>query len=572
MRKFASSLAAREPGYPHILYNPNYTALAYRGRNLVFSKMQSGLKKIIEDTWSRLLSLTGGTKIEVKVPPSMSEDLRSTEIGDTFIKCVITDPPTLPLLLEMLKRSGPSLLRPSGQTGDGITFEVDPSASQEFFHTVKPIVEAIAFLVHSTGSGPLRLSEVVDDRYCNGSSPRNLLISHGLVFLLRTDLKSSTAKGCRSTVIHFPSEHVTELLVYYLAVVRPVEIFLTAALGWAEQQAAYSQFIYVIKGRQLTPRELSVVIAQYTERYFGCRLTGLDLRHVLINIQAVFLPPIVDPSVQKFGDSQAGHSTRIANHSYGQRVDHLPGVQASLFDLSYHWCKKLHSFFSLGPETTSNRPIPYIHAPREPTWWSPSDYIPPQHPSAHEILNLVRIIVNSEMSSATHEISMLCERVVRESVFQAYSASVVTATSSGLFRTQPLPTTSDDVRMVPSAAIDVSLRLVTLSSSLTFSFCSHYPARHPFPPRPGEMTGSLKSSHSTRSAPDRPLLATINDVSFSRCSLANKRASLLFCRLALANQSRSLAQFLPRAQGSLSSSPAIPRFAGSFLSRRVPSV
>jgi len=570
LRKFASSLAAREPGYPRIIYDPNYTALAYRGRNLVISRMQSGLKEIIEDTWSKLLALTGGKKIEVTVPPSMSEDLRSIDIGDGFIKRVTTEPPTLPLLSEMLKHSGPSLLRSSGRTGDGIPFEVDPSASQEFFHAIKPIVEAIAFLIHSTGSGPLRLSEVVDDRYCNGSSPRNLLISHGLVFLLRTDLKSSTIRGCRSTVVHFPSEHVTELLIYYLAVVRPVEIFLTAALGWTEQQATYSQFLYVTKGRQLTPRELSVVIAQYTERFFGCRLTGLDLRHVLINIQGVFLPPIVDPSVQKFGDSQAGHSTRIANQQYGQRVDHLPGKQASLFDLSYHWCKKLHSFFGLGPEAIPNRPIPYIHAPREPTWWSPSDYIPPQQPSAHEIINFIRTIINSEMTSAMHELLIRCERVLTESVFRAYSASMVTVASSGLPGNQPLQTTSSEVHMVPSAVTNVSFQLATFSSSLTFSFCSHTSTRRLFPPRLGEMTGFFRFSHSTRSAPDRPLVVTTNDISFSRFSPANNRASLQSCRPALANRLRSSGRFLLRAQGFLSSSPVILRFAGSFLSRHAP--
>jgi len=443
--------------------------------------MQNGLNEIIDDTWSKLLALSGDTKVEVTVPPSMCEDLRSTDIGDTFINHVTTEPPTLPLLSEMAKHSRLSLFRPTEQAGDHIKFEVDPSASQEFFYAVKPIVEAIAFLVQCTGSGPLRLSEVVDDRFCNGTSPRNLLISHGLVFLLRTNLKTSSTRGCRSSVIHFPPKKVVELLVYYLAVVRPVEVFLTAALGWTEQQAVYSQFLYVIKGRQLTPRELSVAIAQYTERYFGCRLTGLDLRHVLINMQAVFLPPIVDPSVQKFGDSQAGHSTRVANHQYGQRLDKLPGAQAALSDLSYDWCKKLHSFLGLGPETTPNRPIPYIHAPREPTWWSPSDYIPPQHPSAHEIMNFVRNAINSEMSSATHELSMVCGRVLRESVFQAFSASMVTAASSGLLGMQPLPATSGDVRMVPSAVTHVSFRLVTLSSSLTFSFCSHTPTQHPFP-------------------------------------------------------------------------------------------
>jgi len=446
----------REPGDPHILYNPNYTSLSYRGRLLSLERLQKGLNELIDDTWNRLLALTDGTKVKVTVPPLLCEDVRASDVGNSFVRHVITDPPTLPLLFEMSKCSKLSLLRQTGQTGDDATFEVDPGASQEFFHAIKPVVEAIAFLVHVTGSGPLRLSEVVDDRHCNGSSPRSLLISHGLLFLLRRNLKTSSTRGHRSSVVHFPPEKVAELLVYYLTVVRPVEVFLTASLQWTEHQTAYSQFLYVVKGRQLAPQELSLIIARHTDRYFGCRLTGLDLRHVLISLQSVFLPPIVDPSVQKFGDSQAGHSSRVANHVYGQSLNHLPGEQASLFVLSYHWCQKLHTLLGLGPEITPVRPIPYIHAPPQPTWWSPSDYIPPHPPSITEIMNQVHVLINTALSSATDQLAMRCEKVLRESVFRAIAACSVTAAPSGPFTGQPPSSTPDDLWTLPLMSDDVS--------------------------------------------------------------------------------------------------------------------
>ena len=120
----------------------------------------------------------------------------------------------------MAKSSNLPLLRPGPPVGGKPTFEVGLGAAQEFLHTLKPIIEAITFLVHSTGSGPLRLTEVVDDRYRNGSAQRNVYIAHGQVFLLRRNLKSSTLKGYRSSVIHFPPEKVAELLTYYLATVR----------------------------------------------------------------------------------------------------------------------------------------------------------------------------------------------------------------------------------------------------------------------------------------------------------------------------------------------------------------
>lgn len=452
LKKHASAVAAREPGEPNIIYNPEYTALAYQGRNLSISKVQSGLNKLIEDTWARLLDLTNSNKIDVKVPPSLSEDIRSTAIGDSFISRVTTDPPTLPLLFEMSRAGALHLLRPCGRAGNKVTMDVDPGASQEFFHTIKPIVEAIAFLVYATSSGPLRLTEVVDDRHCNGSGPRNLLISNGLVFLLRRNLKTSAIKGCRTSVVHYPPHKVVEVLVYYLAVVRPVEIFLAAHLKWTDDHANYSQFLYVVKGRKLRPEDLSGITSRLTDKYFGCRLTGSQFRHVFIDIQRVFLPPIVDPSVQKFGDSQAGHSSKVANRVYGQRMDHLPGEQASWFVLAYHWCKMLHTLLGLGPETSPIRPIPHMHTPSGPTWWSPSNYTSPQPPSPPELMTQVHYAINSAMSYATEELSTRCEKILRDTVFQAIAAMRNGNTANfpppTLAAPPALPSTRDDVSIV----------------------------------------------------------------------------------------------------------------------------
>jgi hypothetical protein len=422
----------REPGYLRVLYDPDYTTLSYRGRNLPLAKLQNGLNELISDTWEQLLALSGGTRFPVDIPVAMSEDIRSGALGYSFINEFRARLPPLSLLQAMSRQPKFSLFRPSA-SGSDRSFEVDPSSVREFLHTVKPIVEAIAFLLQVTGSGPLRMSEVVGDRYCNGSSQRNLFISHGRIFLLRTDLKSSTSRGHRSSVVHFPPPKVAELLVYYLTIVRPLETFLAGHLGWVEEHSAYSEFIYVTKGLQLTPRAFSDIIATYTDRYFGCRLTGLDLRHVLVNIQSTFLPPLVDPSVQKFGDSQAGHSTKVANRVYGQRMDHLPGEEASSFVLSYHWCRRLHNVLGVGPNPPTP-PIPYLHAPPDPTWWSPSQYIP-QPLSPENVINSLHRHITTSLAAATDQLSKTCKKALREAAFEAISA--LSSASSPSLPTHP---------------------------------------------------------------------------------------------------------------------------------------
>lgn len=507
LKKHASTLAMKEPGDPNILYDPDYTSISYRGRNLPLARLQSGLNNLIEVTWGLLLALSGGKKINIEVPPRMSEDLRSTTSGDSFINSIRTEPETLPLLYEMSHCSSPPFFTPQKSTDGSNAFEINPGAVEEFLHKVKPIVEAIAFLVHFTGSGPLRLSEVVEDRFSNGSGPRNLLISHGYVFLLRRNLKTSGLRGLKSSIIHFPSEKVSDLIVYYLAVVRPVEVLLTGHLQLEEAYLQYSQFLYVVKGRKLGPQDLSKIIARHTDRYLECRLTGLEARHVLISIQTVFLPPIVDPSVQKIGDSQAGHSTTTANWVYAQRGDHLPGDVATMFPLAHHWCKKLHTVLGVGPEATPVRPIPYIHAPPEPTWWRPSDYVPPQPPSPHEMMRQVHHMVNSALSSISQQFSITCEKAIRETVLKTLADSFASNPPTLATAAKPPPVTYK-----PSSS---------LSASDSVSF------QHAITPAPSAIstpTLSLGSHHTPAQVPRLRPPPTPSSTALFNASFAQSQA------------------------------------------------
>lgn len=535
-----------------MLYNPDYTALSYRGRNLVLSKLQNGLNDLISSTWERMFALSGGAEVPVDIPVGMSEDIRSTAVGHSFINDLVNTLPTLSLLREMSKQGNFTLFRPVSDT----TFDVDPGSAREFFHTVKPIVESIVFLLQVTGSGPLRMSEVVGDRYRNGSSPRNLFISHGRIFLLRTDLKSSTSRGHRSSVVHFPPSKVAKLLVYYLTVIRPLETFLAAQLGWAQEHAAYSEFIYVIKGLQLTPRGFSDIIATYSDRYFGCRLSGLDLRHVLINIQSTFLPPLVDPSVQKFGDSQAGHSTKVANHIYGQRLDHLPGQEASAFVLAYHWCNRLHNVLGVGPHPPTP-PIPYLHAPSDPTWWSPSQYIPPPLSPENMVHNL-HSLIRTTLAAATDQLARTCQRALRDATFEAMAA----LSSTGGFSIPSQP---------PGNNRSVAVPEVSEIYPAPVSFEVDWSRSHILNPNPSQRTQTIQNYSppypSTRALPTLRSRVKIRKPCYVPCLNPNTTTSLPFFPQAPANLLPSLPPSWSRPLAFPLSSPRIPPYAASLLTK-----
>ena len=411
-------------------------SFTYEGGGLSLIQLQTGLNRLVVDVWSQLLALSGNEKVKIQIPESMSEDIDSTEEGHSFI--------------DQIKA-----------VGNGRKVEVDPGAPQEFFHKIKPIVEAIAFLTHVTSSELLRPTEVVDDRYRNGSSPRNLLVTGGLVFFLRRNLTPSSSTGYRSSVFHFPPPKVTELIIYYLAVVRPVEIFFARGLGWADQLSAYSEFLHVVQGKKLSSHELSGVIASHTDRYFGCRLSARDLQRVLVNmvdIQPGFLPPIVNQPAEEFHDSQAGpgHSTHVAGRVYGKQTENLPGEQPAGLIPSYTRFQKLHTLLGLGSESPPGPPASFLRPALERTCWKVVGGAPLHPPSVQENADQLRLAMDSALSSVTDELTKGCEQTLSEPVLRTYKTSSVVVAPNPLSASQASPPTPDDLQVLPLVPTTVS--------------------------------------------------------------------------------------------------------------------
>jgi hypothetical protein len=88
--------------------------------------------------------------------------------------------------------------------------------------------------------------------------------------------------------------------------------------------------------------------------------------------------------------------------------------------LAYHWCKRLHSVLGVGPDPPTP-PIPYLHAPSDPTWWSPSQYIP-SPVSIDNIISNLHCHVSTTLAGATDRLAESCQKSLREATFEAVAA------------------------------------------------------------------------------------------------------------------------------------------------------
>ena len=337
-------------GGPGVLCGPGVPGI----KSISIPQLQNGLTELLEHTWRRLLALTGGEKVLVELPESLSEDFHSTDACQSFLDNVTTKPPVWSFLPEISKHSG-VLLSPRKSSGDCAGVEVDPEASRQFFEATQPIVEAIFFLLYTTASWTLQLPEVVGDRCCEGLSPRNLFISRGVVFLLRRNVIDPFRRH-QSSVVHFPPPKVVELIVYYLAVIRPIEIFLTGHSGLFFEFLNYTEFFYVVKGRRLACHDLATIIERYTDRYCGCRLNQSQLQRVLVNIQGVLFPPppAVESPIRNFGHSQAHHTGRTSDLVYGRLPRQLGWGLKELEELQFLLEEGMKVFFYTGLQLIPN--------------------------------------------------------------------------------------------------------------------------------------------------------------------------------------------------------------------------
>ena len=218
--------------------------------------------------------------------------------------------------------------------------------------------ELLLFCVHITGGQPARGTEITSVRYKNGfMQDRNVYIIHGQVAVITRYHKSQSQQDKPKIVPRFLPYRVAQLMVLYLAYVRPLQEYLSVISrghGWSE-------YIWGGQNGVWETDRLTKIIGRETQALLKVKLNTHDYRHLAIGIGRVV---VGDQFAQGYQEEtgeveeeevetddplemSAGRGGEVGSNRYGVPVDiikHLSNRSINIFrPLSEKW----HDFLGL---------------------------------------------------------------------------------------------------------------------------------------------------------------------------------------------------------------------------------
>ena len=306
-------------------------------------KLLDGVKSMVEDLRRKLYGFSDGTPIKLHIPQDLADDLTSTSRGDSWMSSAHTLPREQALMRHMTSAGSWQL---STIASDGLRW--NRLACEEFMDEAAKVVGLIATLVHIGAGPPCRGTEQMADRITNGIQPRTLYLSFGRLLTIRRHTKNTHASGLDAFNVCYYPQALTELITYYLLVIRPLERAVAEAIYGAAAAATYDMFLYVHHGSRMSSTAFSQVLEQVTAQHIGLRLSLNPIRHVMIAFQRAYVEEMRIPRGDNIGDLLSAHSSKTADAYYAREHGLVEGMTATYLLDVQEWCDMYHDAIGLG--------------------------------------------------------------------------------------------------------------------------------------------------------------------------------------------------------------------------------
>ena len=358
-----SSLSYKVKNLPRFAWNHNYTVVSIDGFPIAMKDFKSFPGRMLKESERRLqvalqgLSFPDFDKVidacvnSEDVQNWIKDDLRNREPGYSFL----TDPrnpfqsfsETL-LRAIMDEDNNPELARrffvrsldgkvhlKRGETVFSRFFLIvlltQPLGSMhDFFYQTGELLDAICVLVKATQGGDTRGSEMACHQIVNTqAAPRSLYGISGYLALVNFYSKTRQNTGNDKLLARFPATEVMRLLLYYLVLIRPVELSFAGLIYGEEAVDLYTVNLWVRRGKEMETRTFTKVLRHFTDLYLHVPLAVSDWRQLVTNIFRNILhinldeeeeqDPPPDSLLHMFGRDEA----TTGRNFYGLEYSHL---------------------------------------------------------------------------------------------------------------------------------------------------------------------------------------------------------------------------------------------------------
>ena len=202
------------------------------------------------------------------------------------------------------------------------------AACRQFLHVAQEALKLLLVSCHLTHGQPSRGTEFLSTTFVNlANLARSLRICDGqVVFALQIN-KTDSITGHTQVIPHFVCGALTELVVYYLRVVREVEQELAGVFCTPEAAEKYFTHLFTGPGGQWTSERFTSALQDLTLKYLGPGrkfglasvrqfLIGIYYRHCNSPMRCEEFKDAEEQAMDELGAFMAGHSVGQAHKGY----------------------------------------------------------------------------------------------------------------------------------------------------------------------------------------------------------------------------------------------------------------
>ncbi|MBA3789561.1 hypothetical protein H0X32_04210 [Patescibacteria group bacterium] len=316
-----------------IWFDESKRALTVDEKELELEDLRSGTKKMIKDLEQNMKALFHGEGFGGLYPElgAVRDNLRNAHPGYSFT----SDPRNLKIeeqsgtwagLPKALKKLLTTSTSEFGKMADG-GWSWDTTYIEAWLQMAKKFLELLACVIHITGGGPPRAEEGVTFaiKNCNGKM-RNIFVHGKHVVFVGQYHKSQNIMLRYKLIARLLPEKVSELVLQYLYIIRPIENVLLRVLG--ENTANAETFFYSSKNKIWTGERYRKVFARTTDAYLKEGLGIQEWRHASVTIMRDHGIECPEEEGEKYTNLQTGHVGATA-HAYGRTESYFTTLTSS---------------------------------------------------------------------------------------------------------------------------------------------------------------------------------------------------------------------------------------------------
>ena len=405
-------------------------------------KLLEGVQSMIVGLRRKLYSFTDGKPIPCVIPDGLADDLTSTSRGDSWMSSAHTVPREQALMHYMTSKGSWKL-----STIEADELKWNRLACEDFMSETAKVVGLIATLVHIGAGPPCRGTEQMADQITNGIQPRTLYLSFGRLLAIRRHTKNTHASGLDAFNVCYYPQALTELITYYLLVIRPLERAVAEVIYGAAAASTYDVYLYVQHGLRMSSHAFSQVLETVTEEHIGLRLSLNPIRHVLIAFQRAYVEEMRVPRGDNIGDLLSAHSSKTADAYYAREHGLLEGMTATYLLDVQEWCDMYHDAIGLG--TRAGPLIPLRTQRKLARDLGDILHSTSGHRLHDPIQSLLREIQNSTFKSAVAELQPLMRGAIESCFAEAWKRFWTQNSSARHFPQPPTQTPGHPDQTLP---------------------------------------------------------------------------------------------------------------------------